>query len=231
MLVAVALVALPACDDGDAGLNASSADETAASTSSSFSTDRLAGVDLAIDGVVETSGDRTGRIEVHTESRLSDTGAKRASAPALHGLPSEIRFEGNTLTYTTADGETRTVELSERDAAMLGEALDARQAAQRETPDGFEPVAPKSGSASGEDVLASMKQNGYTVEPLGNDRYAVTAPPRHEGAVQVTSVYNASTGQIEGSTARHDAEDVIEIGVTQAKDGKATPQVNILDED
>lgn len=233
LLLAVVLVALPACDGSDeAGLNAPSPNESTSATATTFSSDRLSNTDLAIDGVVETTGDRSGRIEIHTQSRMNEKGAPRASRSALAGLPSEIQFDGNTITYTRSTGETRTVELSDRDAAMLADALDARRAAQQETPDDFEFAAPKSGTTpSGDDVLDALRQNGYTVESLGGDRYAVTPPVRHDGAVQVTSIYNAATGEMEGTTARHDGDDVVQIGVSQAKDGEASPQVQILDED
>lgn len=220
--LALLLVALPACDDG--GDLAAPSEESPSSLVTSFSNKSISDSDLRVDGVVETNDRGEGRVELNVSGALDKSGADRASTPALQGLPSEISFDGRTMTYTTADGGTRRVELSEREATLLKNALEGRAASQR---DAFPDAEASRTDARDLDAEAIQKleAKGLQVTDRGDGTYEIVQPSEN-GGVAVRSIYDADTGTLTRAEASHNGDTVTRITPSLDKSGSAQPSVD-----
>jgi hypothetical protein len=213
----VALVALPACDDG-ASVSSSSDAETDHVTT--FSNKSIAGSRLTVDGTVSTVDDREGRIEINVAGALDKSGNDRASTPALRSMPSEITFTGSSMTYTLANGETRTVELSEAEKEMLQGAMEARrdtrapriEAGPRPATEGPQDLTPA--------TIRDLEKRGFEVTDLGGKRYEIRQPSEN-GGVAVRSIYDANTGRLTEGTADLNEEPVVRVSPSAKTDGGA----------
>ena len=223
LCLAVALVALPACDDGG-DLASTSGDEAHRTV---FSNKSITGSHLQVDGTVETTGDMEGRVRLDVAGAVDKSGASRASTPALQSVPSSIEFSGTKMTYTTRNGKTRMVNLSEGDARMLRDAMQARKETRA-------PLVGEEGTAPGrqpqrltEAQIADLEKRGLTVNKLGNQRYEIVQPSSN-GGVAIRSIYDAKTGRLTGATAEMGERPVVRIAPSEAKDGSA-PTVDRLE--
>lgn len=223
LCLAVALVALPACDDG--GDLASTSDDDAHRTV--FSNKSITGSHIQVDGTVETTGDMEGRVNLDVAGTTDKSGRSHASAPALQSVPSSIEFSENEMTYTTRNGKTRTVNLSEGDARMLRNAMQARK-------DTRAPLIGENGAAPTqrpqrltETQISDLEKRGLTVNDLGNQRYEIVQPSSN-GGVSIRSIYDGKTGRLTGATAKMGERPVVRIAPSEAKDGSA-PTVDRLE--